>query len=119
MKTLNTTTRRFFAVMFMGLALALTACGSGSSGSDAGSKASIDNAKTAYAEIQPGMNQTQIEAILGKPAVEYSSQEANGLTTTLQWKYDDGTSVGITLINGIIKAKRVSKNDATILVQVY
>ena len=119
MNKLTTTTRRFFAVLATGLVLTLAACGSGSSSSDAGSKASIDNAKTAYAEIQPGMNKSQVSAIVGTPVVDNSSQVGADLVNTVQWKYDDGTTLQVIFVTGVIKSKLIGKNDATVLVQVY
>ena len=119
MNKLTTTTRRFFAVLATGLVLTLAACGSGSSSSDAGSKASIDNAKTAYAEIQPGMNKSQVSAIVGTPVVDNSSVVNGDTYNTVQWKYDDGTTLQVIFKNGVIWTKLIGKNDVTVLVQTY
>lgn len=107
MKTFNTTTRRFFAVMFMGLALTLTACGGGSS--DGGSPLPAGKIGTVgdginaseFEAIQCGMNKDQVQAIVGDLPTSITGDNSG-------WYYQYpglGYSASLWFPNGALKAK--------------
>lgn len=96
MKTLNTTTRRFFTALAVGLALTLTACGSGSSDS-AGLSAGVvgtpgDGANQGeFDAIQKGMSREQVVSIMADAPTFQSA-------THVEWK--KGTVTAVVAFNG-------------------
>ena len=107
------TTRRFFAAMTMGLALTLTACGSGS---DAGASSVLPSGAVGtmgdgvnlseYDAIKGGMTMDQVKAIVGDAPTAPGS-------SFLGWTFG-AADVGVIFENGTVKRKVIASGGKEI-----